>query len=453
MNVLYIHTHDSGRVFSPYGYKVPTPNLETFAKEAAVFRDAYCAGPTCSPSRAGLLTGTYPHQNGMLGLSQRGFQLDFSKHIVPYFNKNGYRTVLCGIQHEAGWYLDLEQGAKRIGYQEMLTRDNSGFRQEDLVNWDKENASQVCKWLRQYDGKTPFFLSYGMYATHRRFPDKIDDDINENYVLAPYPIPDSPEARKDYTGYLMSAKSADTCFGQVIACLKEEGLWEDTIVLFTTDHGLANPFAKCTLFDSGIGVALMLRVPGAKANGSVFDGLVSHIDVFPTLCELLQLQKPEWLEGTSLVPMLEKEREEVRDVIFAEVNFHTSYEPIRCVRTRRYKYIRYYDKTWRKINRSNIDESLTKDFFSQRGLKNQTKSEEALFDLVYDPGERCNLIDRPEYEPVKREMAQRLRAIQEETKDPILNGPIPIQPEWKVNCTECEKASSKEPDDYVSLGV
>lgn len=65
-HILYIHTHDSGRILSPYGYKVPTPEMESFAKEAAVFRNAYCASPTCSPSRAALLTGTYPHQNGML---------------------------------------------------------------------------------------------------------------------------------------------------------------------------------------------------------------------------------------------------------------------------------------------------------------------------------------------------------------------------------------------------
>ena len=74
-NVLYIHTHDSGRILSPYGYKTPTPKMEDFAGEAAVFRNAYCAGPTCSPSRAAMLTGTYPHQTGMLGLAQRGFSM------------------------------------------------------------------------------------------------------------------------------------------------------------------------------------------------------------------------------------------------------------------------------------------------------------------------------------------------------------------------------------------
>ena len=452
MNVLYIHTHDSGRILSPYGYKVPTPHIEEFAKDAAVFRNAYCTGPTCSPSRAGLLTGTYPHQNGMLGLSQRGFVLDYGKHLVRYLGNQGYHTVLCGIQHEAGWYLDLKQGAEAIGYEEEITRDNTGFRQEDLVDWDKENAMEVCKWLRRYQGEKPFFLSYGMYATHRRFPDKIDSDIDWQYAVPPYPIPDSPETRKDYAGYLMSVKSADACFGQVLSCLEEEGLLDNTIVLFTTDHGLANPFAKCTLFDSGIGVNLMLRVPKSQSNGKVFDCLVSHVDVFPTLCQLLNIPEPEWLEGTSLTPVLEGSKEEVRDEIFAEVNFHTSYEPIRCVRTKRYKYIRYYDPEWLKVNRSNIDESPTKNFFSERELDRQTKYEEGLYDLVYDPGERRNLADIEEYREIKEEMAGRLKAIQEKTGDPLLKGGIAIQPEWKVNRRECDKASSKNPEDYVSLG-
>ncbi len=308
-NILYIHTHDSGRVLSPYGYKVPTPEMEKFAGEAAVFRNAYCAGPTCSPSRAAMLTGMYPHQTGMLGLAQRGFSMDLSRHLVQYLGGNGFDTALCGIQHEAGWYLDRGQATSVIGYQEDLTRSNEGYRQEDLVDWDKENALEVCRWLRsrERDSDRPFFLSYGMYATHRRFPDKRDPDIREDMALPPYPIPDTRKMREDFAGYLSSVKSADMCFGQVIRCLKAEGFWDDTIVLFTTDHGLALPFSKCTLFDSGIGVALMLHVPGETDGGRVIDSLVSHVDVhvdvFPTLCDLLGLEKPGYLEGVSAMPL------------------------------------------------------------------------------------------------------------------------------------------------------
>ena len=452
-NVLYIHTHDSGRILSPYGYKVPTPEIERFAGSAAVFRNAYCAGPTCSPSRAAMLTGTYPHQNGMLGLAQRGFSMDYSRHIVQYLNRNGYHTVLCGIQHEAGWYLDLKQGAEMIGYQEEITRSNEGYRQEDMVDWDKENAMEVCRWLRTRKNCRPFFMSYGMYATHRRFPDQIDEDIRPDFAVPPYPVPDSPQTRKDFAGYLMSVKSADACFGQVIRCLKEEGLWDDTIILFTTDHGPANPFAKCTLFDSGIGVSLIIRSPGAKANGTVIDSLVSHVDVFPTICDLLKLEKPDYLEGVSLAPLLEKEQMAVRDDIFAEINFHTSYEPARCVRTERYKYIRYYDSSYQKINLSNIDESGSKDYYMEHGLEEQLKYGEALYDLIYDPGERNNLAGNQKYLPILEDMRERLKQYEDRTDDLIRNGEIPIRPEWKVNKKECRKASSKNPADYISEGI
>ena len=178
----------------------------------------------------------------------------------------------------------------------------------------------------------------------------------------------------------------------ILDTLKLLGRMEDTIIFFTTDHGLANPFCKCTLFDSGIGVAFLIRVPGSEANGTVIDGLVSHVDVFPTLCDLLKLEKPNYLEGVSLAPMLEDGKRKVRDEIFAEVNFHTSYEPIRCVRTERYKYIRYYDKDYLKINRSNIDESLTKAYLTEHGLEQQMKYEESLYDLLYDTGERNNCL-------------------------------------------------------------
>ncbi|MDP4381081.1 hypothetical protein QSH66_26125, partial [Escherichia coli] len=88
--------------------------------------------------------------------------IDYSKHLVNFLNNHGYRTVLSGIQHEAGWYLDHESGAKMIGYKENLTCDNSNYRQEDLTIWDSKNAHEVTKWLDNYDKKEPFFLSYGM---------------------------------------------------------------------------------------------------------------------------------------------------------------------------------------------------------------------------------------------------------------------------------------------------
>ncbi len=454
MNVLYIHTHDSGRILSPYGYKVPTPNLEAFSKTAVTFSNCYCAGPTCSPSRAALLTGQYPHQNGMLGLAQRGFSIDYTKHLAQFLGRNGYHTALCGIQHESGWYLDIEkEHGKTIGYQEDLTHSTLGYEKVDLNQWDLENAKTAAAWLKAREKTQPFFLSYGMHCTHRPFPVEIDPAVNENAAVPPPPIPNAPETREDFAHYLTSAKWADDCIGVVLTALKEAGLQEDTVVFFTTDHGIANPYAKCSLYDSGIGVALILRVPGAKANGKVCDSLISQLDVFPTLCDLLGLPKPETLEGVSFRPCLDDPAAKVRDAVFAEVNFHTSYEPIRCVRTDRYKYIRYFDESHLVTNSSNTDESPTKAFFNGYNFRDQKKPPEALYDLVYDVGERNNLIGSLAYAAVADEMRRRLHAEMERTDDPLLRGPIPVQKNWKVNKPDCEMASSKNPDDYVSLGV
>ncbi|MGE9292553.1 MAG: sulfatase-like hydrolase/transferase [Puniceicoccales bacterium] len=97
-NILYYHSHDTGRYIQPYGYQVPTPNLQQLAEEGVLFRRAFCAAPTCSPSRAGLLTGCAAHSVGMLGLAHRGFSLtDVSRTMVTYLREVGYETCLCGI--------------------------------------------------------------------------------------------------------------------------------------------------------------------------------------------------------------------------------------------------------------------------------------------------------------------------------------------------------------------
>jgi N-sulfoglucosamine sulfohydrolase len=455
-NVIYIHTHDSGKVLSPYGYDVPTPSLQTFAEDATIFRQAYCVGPTCSPSRAGLLTGMYPHSNGMYGLSQRGFKLhDYNQHLVNFLKKDDYYTVLCGIQHEAGSYTDHEMGAKIIGYDQDITADNTGLSEQELVKWDYENANRVREWLQQADKEKPFFLSYGMFATHRKFPEESHEDydqVDPKYVMPPYPMPDNKTIREDYAGYLNSATWANASFDIVIETLKEEGLYDNSIIIFTTDHGLAFPYSKCTLYDTGIGVSLIMRVPGSNMIGEEIEGMVSQVDIFPTLCELLEIEKPSYLQGVSFAEMFKVMDHEVREEIFAEINYHTSYEPARSIRTKRYKYIKFYDENYLKINRTNIDNSPAKTLFHENGLEDAVKSHEGLYDLLYDPGERNNLAGDERYEQVLGEMRQKLHDYQIKTNDPILSGHFKLEEGWKVNKAETYNPSSKDYNDYLKVG-
>jgi arylsulfatase A-like enzyme len=453
MNVLYINTHDTGRMINVYGQAVITPNLQELGKDAIVFTEAFSCGPTCSPSRAALLTGLYPHQNGMLGLAQRGFSLtDPHQHLASYLNSQGYHTVISGLQHEVGSYLDINvEKLKELGYQDVLTTDTKPYKKEELCAWDRQNVIKAIEWLKSYQGNKPFMLTYGMHSTHRPFPVDVDAQIDARYVKPINPVYNNEENRSDLARFMTSVKAADENVGLLIKALKESGHYDDTIVIFTTDHGVAVPFNKCTLNDAGIGVSMILRVPGSKRNGTVYDGLFSQIDLFPTLCDLLAIQKPDYLQGQSFAELITEGKEIEDEAIFAEINFHTSYEPVRCVRTKRYKYICYYDKLWDKINLSNIDESQPKDFLMKHGLAEKHKYQEGLFDLYYDPEEQNNLCANPNYAKIKTELKAKLDEHLIETNDPILKGPLPLLSGYKVNKRTCLTASSKNPDDYEEV--
>ena len=449
MNILYIHTHDSGRFLKPYGYNVPTDYLMRFAKDAVVFRNAFCGAPTCSPSRSVLLTGMYAHNNGMLGLAHRGFKInDYNKHLASYLKKYDYETVLSGVQHEADSWLNYDKAAKIIGYSCDITTVPEKNNEEELVYWDKNNAGKAARYIKEAAGnKKKFFMSFGMFSTHRKYPVISENNTNPDYVQLPPGTYDNINNRTDTARYMDSAKMADDCIETVIEALKEAGIYDETIIIFTTDHGVANPFNKCFLNDSGIGVALIIRDPNQKKQGRVIDSMVSHIDIFPTLCDLAGVEKPEWLQGRTLVPLL-NENKKVREEIYAEINYHTSYEPARCVRNERYKYIKYFDETYSKYNYSNMDDSEVKKFLAGNGLLTMSKEMEVLYDLYFDPGEADNVAGKPEYFEILEEMREKLKKWQTETEDPILEGEIKAPEGAKVNKKSSMSAGSKDKNDY-----
>lgn len=411
MNVIYMHTHDSGRYLSPYGYAVPTPNVMEFAKSATLFRQAYCAGPTCSPSRAALLTGMNPHECGMQGLAHRGWRLnDYSKHMANVLKSAGFHTALCGIQH-------VSPDAEMIGYDEIIgnRRFDMGEKDSAMRRFDLGNTDAACAWIARQKG--PFFLSFGMFATHRDY--EKPEDIDPDYVAPPAPLYDCPAIRRDMAEYHASAKLADECYGRVLGAIDEAGIREETMVILTTDHGIAFPHMKCNLFDTGCGVALMIRLPKGHRQIKATDALVSHLDVFPTVCDLAGIEKPDWLEGASLLPLMAGEADKVRDEVFLEVTYHAAYEPMRAVRTVRHKLIRRYDYH-NSIVPANIDDGYSKAFLMGAGYGEATKPREALYDLWLDPMERENLAGDPRYSAVFRDLAGRLERWMLRTNDPLV---------------------------------
>lgn len=414
-NILYIHSHDSGRYLQPYGYAVPTPNLRRLAGQGVLFRRAFSAAPTCSPSRAALLTGQFPHQNGMLGLAHRGFSLnDYKKHILYTLRDAGYHSVLGGLQHIAG-------KPDRIGYDQLL--DLKSNRVADV-------APRVAAFLDHGRNDRPFFLDVGFFETHREYPQPTADD-DARYIQPPMPIPDTPSTRSDMAGFHASARILDQGVGQVLAALERNGLAENTLVISTTDHGLAFPNMKCNLMDSGWGVSLIMRGPSLDA-GKVCDAMVSQVDLYPSICDLLQLKQPSWLEGKSFLPVLRGETSEINQEVFAEVNYHAAYEPKRAVRTQRWKYIRRYGSQTTTVL-PNCDDSPSKSLWMEYGWRQKTLPREDLYDLIFDPAERRNLAAEPESAAVLKEMRGRLNAWMKRTNDPLLQGPIPLPAGARIN--------------------
>lgn len=415
MNIVYLHCHDAGRYVSPYGYAIPTPSLQKFAVEGTLFRKAFCCGPTCSPSRAALLTGESPHESGMLGLAHRGFSLSHpERHLASYLSANGYLTALSGIQHEFG-------GGVPLPYDRHLQEEGS----------DENTAKAAAAFLAEEHDR-PFFLSCGFFAPHRPFPDDPDPDIDLRFLQVPTPLPDDPVTRRDAACYMTAVRNMDAALGIVLEALTDSGRIKDSLVIITTDHGPAFPQMKCQLFDDGIGVLLLMDFPGNPSAGTTVDALVSHLDVFPTICDLAGLPLPVWLEGKSIRPVLEGSVPEINAEIFSEVSYHAGYEPQRCIRTLRYKLIMHFEEGSHP-HPVNVDDCPSKELLRDAGLFSRLRPEIQLYDLLLDPHERCNLVEDPEFRFVRKELEDRLHLWMKTTNDPLLKGLIPPPPGAKVN--------------------
>jgi N-sulfoglucosamine sulfohydrolase len=409
----------------PYGHGVLTPNIQLLADQGILFREAYSAASSCSPSRASFVTGQYPHSNGMIGLAHRGFRLsDYGHHVVHTLRKAGYHSELIGEQH-------ISEDPNILGYDRV----------REIPRTNVETAAPVAVDFLRSSPSEPFFLSVGFFETHRSYfdPSSVRDTL---YSQPPENLPDTIETRYDMAAFKASARSLDHGVGAVLMGLVAGGLSDRTLIVFTTDHGLAFPGAKASLTDRGIGVNLIVRGPGGFTGGKVVDALVSQIDVYPTLCELAGVDTPAFVDGTSLMPLVRGEKETVRDEVFAELTYHAAYEPQRALRTDRFKYIRYYLDGPPVL--ANVDDSMTKDLMVRLGWAERPVDQEQLYDLPLDPNEMRNVAGEPRYKAARAELSDRLDAWMRETGDPLLEGAVPAPAGARIN-TRDQRSAEEDP--------
>jgi arylsulfatase A-like enzyme len=366
----------------------------------------------------------------MLSLAGYGVGMgNYERHIIHTLRREaGYHSALAGIEH-IGDSSITSGNAKVIGYDQFL-----GPEGEELLEGAEAFAAQEAANFLSSDPPQPFFLEVGFFETHRF--DELDPSLESSfnptgrqgdsrYCIPPPTLPDVPEVRKDIADFEMSVERLDQKVGIVLDALDKNGLRDNTLVIFTTDHGLPFPGMKSSCTDHGIGVSLVMHGPGGFTGGRVCDALVSQIDIFPTLCELLEIRLPEWIQGVSLLPLIRGEVNEVRENIFAEVTYHIHYEPQRAVRTHRWKYIRKFDDSTTPIL-DHCDPSLSKELWVEHDWIHRPADIEQLYDLMFDPNEAHNLAGDPLYAEVLDDMRQRLENWMNNTDDPLLHGKVPL---------------------------
>ncbi len=424
-NILLLHCHDLGRFLGCYGIPtVSTPNLDGLAAEGIRFDSAFCAAPQCSPARGSLFTGRYPQQHGVLGLTHSYFAWDLRPeipHLAALLSGGGYRTALLGVHHESRVRPDAEI-AKQLGFDEVVTGGHA-----PVV------AQRAVERLRDYASSgEPFYLQVGFHEPHRApsvrdepgtmgfLGDDIEPDSSAGVSVPPHLIDDAG-ARTEMAELQGAVRAMDAGAGTVLAALRQLNLEQNTIVIFTTDHGLALPRAKCTLYDPGIAVSLIMRAPGF-APGTVGQ-LVSHVDIVPTLLELTGIAAPDGLAGSSLVPLLRGDVTAARSEIFAQLSHHDYYDPRRCIRTETHKLIVNFSsapaimdssQSWRRRS-------------TPQGLSGSTPPYHPpveLYDLRTDPVELTDLAEEPAHRAVREDLLTRLADWMRAVDDPLLEGPV-----------------------------
>ncbi|UNK71393.1 sulfatase [Microbacterium sp. H1-D42] len=425
-SILILHCHDLGRFAGAYGVEtVSTPHIDALADGATLFESAFATAPHCSPARASLFTGNYPQQHGVLGLAHQPFGWDLidpSTHIAHRLRDQGYRTELIGVHHESADLPD-DQIATRLGFDRARTASD-----RDTVVARAQEALALAA-----TSERPFYLQVGFHEPHRTPSDRDDTGImgflgdavdpdSADGVSVPSYLAATDEARAEIAELQGAVRYMDEGVGSILATLERLGLDEDTVVVFTTDHGLALPRAKCTLYDAGVGVALIIRVPGRPLWAARrIGGLVSHVDVLPTLMELTSAGPVADVAGSSLVPLVEDDVP-AREHAFGQLTYHTYFDPKRSVRSSDAKLI---------LNLSNAPQAMdpTQSWMHRsvpvdlRGPTIGTSPVLEFYDLRTDPNELDNRIDDTAYADRIAELAEALQDWMRRVDDPLLSQP------------------------------
>ncbi len=443
-NIVLIVSDDHGcDAVGCYGNPViQTPNIDGLAKDGTRFTHAFCTSSSCSPSRSVILTGLHNHANGMYGLQHdfHHFQsFDNIKSLPIFLTKAGYRTGRIGKYHVS---------PEKVYKFENVLSGGSANDMTSIARSPVEMAGQCVDFIQKNDDR-PFFLYFCLDDPHRGLPFKSWPDPNpfgnreQGYpgvkqikydpqdVIVPSFLPDTDQCRAELAQYYQSVSRVDQGIGHLVQILKNSGKYDNTLIIYISDNGIAFPGAKTTLYEPGMRLPCIVRSPWQKKRGETCDALISWTDITPTILDFADAMPSKTIfHGRSFKSILDKSPKGW-DEIYASHTHHeiTMYYPMRVVRERQYKLIWNIAHELEFPFAWDLIESSTWKSVLQMGEKDYAKRtidtflnrpEFELFDLENDPAELENLAYNHHYDKVLKRLQNKLKAFQKRTNDPWL---------------------------------
>jgi N-sulfoglucosamine sulfohydrolase len=413
--VLYVvddqGTADAGCYGNP---AVKTPGLDEIAAESVRFTNAFCTSASCSASRSVILTGKFNHATGHYGHSHDIHHFRTFDDVVSLpkiLKHNGYRNInigKCHVQPPEVYPFDVQYGVT-----------------------NPEKMAELARPFIEEKSDEPFFLYFATCEPHRPFNRETSDPVSPDDVIVPDYLPDIPECRRELAEYYGSLQQADKGLIRLMNILKQSGHWDDTIIVYLSDNGIAFPGAKTTVYEPGIHLPMVVRDPrSGGGRGLVNNAMVSYVDITPTLLDIVGIDAGDTeFHGSSFASVMNEANPKGRDEVYASHTFHevTMYYPMRVVRERRYKLIwnlaheldypfasdLYASKTWQAVLKRNIST------YGKRSVDAYLhRPEFELYDLQTDPNEVVNLAYNTKYSETFERMKKKLKEFQQRTNDP-----------------------------------
>lgn len=409
-----------------------TPRLDALAGEGLRLTNAFLTASSCSPSRASIISGRYPHNNGPASELHKPIPWHLPS-VTGILRSAGYYTALSGKNHISWTKAPEDKTAPTPAFD----RIDNGQPTDRAI----KNTGGHARWVdavKNRPAQQPFMLWLASYDAHRAWDaDGQWDEAAygpmhraEGLTLPPAFV-DTPETRQDFASYLNEVTRFDYFVGEVVDALKQEDLWNNTYLFVLADNGRPFPRGKTRLNDDGMQTFLILTGPKLKNPGTISDSLVSVIDIAPTITELAGIDKPETFQGRSMVPLYRDPDATIRPFAFSEHNWH-DYEALgRAVRDQRFLYIEndrpefpsqgpadsVRSPTHQDLRRAASEGVTLTD--AQADVLRAPRPAHELYDRGSDPYQTNNLIDAPEHAEAKTRLATAMKTWRDQTGDSV----------------------------------